>query len=327
MNNKHHIHLFTSADDIQVIDNETTVTVYWQVNFNRDLDRFFNKRKYKHDFDLLKEGVGRLVVRVLPKKTALSDEYLLAYVETLAAKHVVSTNGLNAFGFTDHGMTIRRDQLHFHTSQALTRDLLDRKGQMNEIYSLEYIGVATGNSAGYLYGATAEFDQNNSTLKDREEFDFYNTTTDIQIREADNARTDLADIVIDYRSVDEWMNMEWVRYTIEVKQQEYPRAYDTVCELVKATDSVVFQGTKYVEKTQRVFGQDALVIYHNEHKISFQLSPAGNTYLVVGMQKYLTPLLLDEMKKNGFAKDFAQIATEEELEELKRVKAERFNKA
>lgn len=312
--NKHQIFTYTSKEDLSFDSQGSIVTVYWQVQFDRSLDRFMNKRKYTHNLDLLKEGIGKLDIRIEEKSKEISDKHLIAYAETLAAKHLVSTRGLNVFGFTDDSMTIRRDQIHLYVSQPDTVDFIDRSGGKDEKLktTLPIVGPSTAPLAAYLYGATISLCETNQHLKEAPEFDFFNKSTDMIIRGADNIRTDFSEIIIDYRTVEEFLSTDYIRYTITEKGAEYSRVYNTIADFVSACTDIQYDAGNFVKKTQLKFGQDALVAASDQ--FLFQLIPHRSDYLVFGMKKLMSAALKVEMAKAGYGDNF-ELPTEEDVQE------------
>lgn len=308
--NKHLIYTYTDSNQIHQEDGQTQITVYWQVQFNRELDGYFTKRKYVHDFELFKEGVGRLNIRIEPKKVDIPQEAMLAYAESLALKHVVSTKGLNAFGFTSDKMTIRRDHIHFYASQPITIDMIDRAGKEEQLANFAKIGPASSVLAAYVYGATISLSQTNAHLKDHEHFEHYNTTTDMLIRMSDQVRTDLADLIINYRTCEEFLNNDFIRYTMAIKGAEYSRVYNTIAEYLMQCTTVVYDNHPLVERAQKVFGETALIVL-NEH-YAFQLVPANAEYVVYGFRKSLSAVLKKDMIEAGFG-DGYEMPTDKEL--------------
>ncbi|WP_428775711.1 hypothetical protein [Vibrio sp.] len=322
---KHIVQLYTDPTLIGQENDETYANIFWSVQFNRDLDAYFSKRKYQHDFDLFKEGYGRLKIRFTYDSDA-SPEENLAYVETLAAKHLVSNSGLNVFGFTNDKVTIRRDQLHFVVSQPDTVSLIDRKGVDQSVFSrLGKISAKSSPAAAYLFGATAEPLVDISwaePLKDENyQFDFYNTILDLDARENDYVFTPMGDIIVDYRSVEELMNSEWMQFQITVKGMEIARPFDMMVDLVNKANEVIYEDNKYLDKIRQKFGEDCFLLLNREQKTWLPIKPVTHNlkdvFHVLGLRRYYTPLRLAEMHEHGFALNIEQKLSEEELKQLK----------
>ncbi|EKO3674171.1 hypothetical protein M3923_002866 [Vibrio metschnikovii] len=324
MEHKHIIHVAIDESSLEKTNNyplEYTVDVYWEVNFNPELYKFFNKRKYVHDLDLLKEGVGRLTI-LFKMSESDSPTNTLAYIESLAAKHIVSNSGINAFGFSSDAMSIRRDQLHFALSQSGTVKLLMRgKDNAEYLERMAALSAKSGPAAGYLYGCTASVDEYwLSELKSRSfTIEYHHRSFDIDIRENDYVFTPQGDIIIDFRTVEEFMNNENTQYMMRVKGNIYPRPFDTVYEIIKSSESIIYNDNAYLDKVRRIFGDDCFLLYNELQYCYIPIKKLNsNQFTAMGYRKYINPLRLEEMHGLGIGLHFKQKLTKDELEELRK---------
>ncbi|PMN52175.1 hypothetical protein BCT30_13670 [Enterovibrio norvegicus] len=318
MKNTHDIHVFAPSHQLLVNKEISVAQVYWSVTFNRELDSYFNKRSYTHDFKQLKEGVGHLEIQ-FRYDDSLTIEDNLSYVEVLAAKHLVSNSGINAFGFTNDKVTIRRDHINIVFSQETAITLLIRKNvEKSTLSRLGSISAKSSPAAGYLYGATAELETNFDwiipRLTQNASFDFFSSDTDLNIREDDYIFTPLGDFIIDYRSVEELMESEWVRFQIEVRKQDYARPFELLADLVRASDQTIREGNPYLVKIKKLFGEDSILLLNTSEKTwlpaKLLLDDGRETYLIMGHRRYLKPEILAEMHEHGFAQHIKKIALE-----------------
>ncbi|MFL7013616.1 hypothetical protein [Enterovibrio norvegicus] len=320
----HNLYVYTSESLLKRTSGEATVSVVWQVQFDRELDGYFNKRKYKHDYDLFKQGVGNLTVN-FRYDSQLTVAENLAYVEVLAAKHIVSNTGLNAFGFTDDNMSIRRDHLNVVFSKPDAVKLMLRKGIETSYFDrLGAISSKTSPPAGYLYGASAESTASHDWLMpyitNDKDFDFYNTAYDLDIRENDYVFTSVGSLIVDFRSVDEFMMLDWTQYQIQVKNQEISRPFEVLVDLLKGAGEMIYTNNNYLAKIKRLFGDDSFLLLNREKKSWLPITPIAGvpgTYLVLGLRRYYNPANLAEMHEHGFALSIKQSATEDEIQEIK----------
>ena len=324
MENKHVVHIAIDESSLAKTNNhplEHTVDVYWEVTFNPELYKFFNKRKYVHDIDLLKKGVGRLTILF---KMSESDNptNMLAYIEALAAKHIVSNSGINAFGFSSDSMSIRRDQLHFALSQSGTVKLLMRgKGNAEFLEIMAALSAKSSPAAGYLYGCTASVDERwLSELKSHPfSIEYRHRSFDIDIRENDYVFMPQGDIIIDFRTVEEFMNSENTQFMMRVKGNSFPRPFDTVYEIIKSSENIIYKDNTYLDKIRRLFGDDCFLLYN---EIQYCYVPIkrlnSNQFTAMGYRKYINPLRLEEMHEHGIGLHFEQKLTKDELEELRK---------
>lgn len=329
---KHTIHLHSDTKNITTKGIASTADIYWKVDFNRELDGYFNKRKYKHDYRLFKTGVGKLSITFIKdNEYSLKDQ--LAYLEVLAAKHIVSNSGLNAFGFTDDRITIRRDQLHFKFSQETAVKLTLRDTISSEF--LGEIGRLSGRSspaAGYLYGATAEFSAKQDwaiPYYDKEvTFDHYNRIYDTDIRENDYIFTAQGEMIVDYRSIEEFMKSDWNQFLMTVKDQEFSRPFDTFAEIVKTATEIVYKDNGYLTKIRNLFGDDCMLLFNKEHAAYLPIKPMEKqgTYLVLGIRRMYSQLKLQEMHEHGFAQHIESTLTKEEALEARKRREDFINR-
>ncbi|MGR5296830.1 hypothetical protein ACPV5U_24450 [Vibrio mediterranei] len=306
---RHVLKLYTDSTNLHRQGNQSIVAVKWKVDFNRELDRFLSKRNYNHDFDLLKEGVGILNIR-LGLKGNWTDTQLLAYAESLAAKHVIANSGLNAFGFQvgDKGfvMTVRRDQLEIQTSQLATVNLLDRQGVDQSFFTeMGSISLATSPAAAYLYGTAVTKSKEHSWSE--QEHLYINSTTDFDIRSAETIFTAIGEVIVDYRSVNEYMNQSWTRYQIEVKNQEMPRPFDNVVDAVKAATEVIYDGNSYLDKIRSKFGDKCYLLFDPRTRTSIPIAPikhdSTELYHMLGMRRIIPREKLEDMHAHGYGKE------------------------
>lgn len=319
--NKHTVNLFVDPASWKSDEGMATVNVVWHVEFNRELDKFLNKRKYQHDFSLLKEGIGRLTI-TYPNNNSHTQDDNLAYVEALAAKHIVSNTGINAFGFTDDKMSVRRDHLHFKFSRETALKLICRRDvEIGFFADMASIAAKAGTSAGYLYLATGEVSKDVTWAEaylSGDNVDYYNLAADLDIRNNDNVMTSFGEMAIDYRSVDEFYSSEWVEYNVNVKNVEYPRPFATLYDIVAASNEIIYQDNSYLDKIRAKFGPECLLLA-NPEEVSFLpiTKLASSIYYVLGYRKYINPLTLEEMHKNGIGLHRKQTLTQEELADLR----------
>jgi hypothetical protein len=252
MNMKHTVSVYANSKHVNKTEEGAVVDVIWTIDFNRDLDMFFNKRKYKHDFDLFKTGVGRLRV-TFDYDNNHSMEENLAFIEAIAAKHIVANSGLNAFGFTDDKMSIRRDQLHIVFGQKDAAPLIDRSHKDAAFLGKKGVLAAkSAPSAGYLYGATTEVATDiawvSPYLEPNVEFDMYNRIVEKDVRFNDYVYTSMGYMVIDYRTVDEFISLPVTRYEQEVMKMAYTRPFESVKEMVIKAKDVIYKDNPYLDK-------------------------------------------------------------------------------
>ncbi len=306
---RHVLKLYTDNTNLQRQGKRSIVAVKWKVDFNRELDRFLSKRNYSHDFELLKEGVGVLNIS-LELQGNWTDTQLLAYAESLAAKHVIANSGVNAFGFQvgDKGfvMTVRRDQLEIHTSQLATVNLLDRQGVDQSFFTeMGSISLAASPAAAYLYGTAVKKSEEHSWSE--QEHLYINSTTDINIRSAETIFTAIGEVIVDYRSVDEYMNQSWTKYQIEVKSQEMPRPFDNVVDSVKAATEVIYSDNSYLDKIRSKFGDRCYLLFDPRTRTSIPIAPvkqdSTELYHMLGMRRIIPREKLEDMHAHGYGKE------------------------
>lgn len=332
MDMKHTVSVYASPQHVHKTEEGTEVDVVWTVDFNRDLDMFFNKRKYKHDFELFKTGVGRLRV-TFDYDNKHSMEENLAFIEAIAAKHIVANSGLNAFGFTDDKMSIRRDQLHIVFGQKDAGPLIERK-QKDSDFLIKKAALAAKSSpaAGYLYGATTQPATDLAWIKPYLEqdadFDMYNRITEKDVRFNDYVYTSLGYMIIDYRTVDEFMSLPVTQYEQDVLKMTYARPFESVKEMVSKAENVIYTDHRYLDKIKSKFGNEALLLDNKEGKAWLPITPLKNSeqdfYLVLGISRHCSPLRLQEMHNHGYGKDIPQRLTEKELQEVSEKRKEKY---
>lgn len=319
--NKHTLHLYTNRSSLKQKSDLFYVDVLWRVDFNRDLDHFFNKRKYMHNFELLKTGIGKLSI-TFKFDTSFSEDANLSYVEALAAKHVISNSGLNAFGFTDDKVSIRRDQLHIVFSSPTAAMLIGRnQAPKNFLNEFGAISSRTSPCAGYLFGASVEIKQDPlwalEQLNNNADFAYYNNAADIDIRQNDYVFNAQGEMIIDYRTVSEFLESDWTQFLMQVKRVEYPRPFEAIHEIVKTADRIIYTDNGYLTKIRNLFGDDCLILHNSELCVYMPIKPiAKMQYLVLGYRRYIGPLKLKEMHENGFALHQKQLLSDEELSQL-----------
>ncbi|OOF02812.1 hypothetical protein BZG80_11640 [Salinivibrio sp. MA440] len=334
MDMKHTVMIYASPELIRQEGALTEADVLWTVDFNRDLDMFFNKRKYKHDFDQFKTGVGRLRVTFdYDNKHSMEDN--LAFVEAIAAKHIVANSGLNAFGFTDDKMSIRRDQLHIVFSQADAAPLIERNlGDSGFFGQKGVLAAKSAPAAGYLYGATTEVATDiawvSPYLEPNAEFDMHDRIVENDVRLNDYVYTSMGYMIIDYRTVEEFMSLPVTLYEQEVLKKVYTRPFEAVKEIVNKAKDVIDKDNRYLDKIKSKFGDDALLIDNNEDKAWLPIIPLKNAendfYLVLGMSRHCSPLRLQEMHSHGYGKDIPQRLSDEELQEASQYRKEKYGR-
>lgn len=307
MTGKHVLRTYTDKSLIKHASetNAASVVVIWQIDFDRSLDRFFNKRKYKHDFGMLKQGVGRLEIRL----DDLVSSKTLPFIEALAAKHIVSNSGVNAFGFEDDSISIRRDQLKIITSQADTVSLIDRKGVPQSFFEkYNVLSALSSTSAGYLYGCDVELGDDHSWVKshlvDDASFSSYNRTSDHQIIHNDNVTLPMGEVIINWLSVDEWMNSDLIQFQMKEKDQEFPRPFNLVHDAVRKTERLIYKDNPSLSRLREKFGDECFILTDTPSTNYIQvkkLNDDDRIYLVLGVRHYYAPYLLEEMKSHGFA--------------------------
>ncbi|MDF9399117.1 hypothetical protein [Vibrio sp. 1180_3] len=325
---QHIVNLYTDLNQITEGAGETIVNIIWTVNFNLDLAHYFNKRKYKHDLNLLKNGVGQLKIKIpdytSEKYIAKSKAYLLAYAEAIAAKHLVANSGVNVFGFTysDDGMvmTIRRDQLLFKLSQPDAVKHLHRKNVDQQFFTdYDAISNMTTTAAGYLYGASFVEELDPEWVKPHLEpgasFDYYNSAQELDIRSAETVFTSIGEVIINYRSVEEVMSNPWTRYQMETKEQFEPRAFDSVSKMVKSATQVIYENDSYLDKIRRKFGDKCFLLYDPQTHTAFPIKPtkdgSSEIYHMIGMKKRIKKEQLEEMQSKGYGLEFAKKESKE----------------
>ncbi|MFC5079621.1 hypothetical protein VTH8203_00858 [Vibrio thalassae] len=338
---QHHvINLYTDADCVKTNETDTIIDVRWTVKFNMELAPYFNKRKYKHDLRLLKEGVGQLKV-VIPNHTVVNTkatpEKALAYAEAIAAKHLVANSGVNVFGFqtSDNGMmmTVRRDQLLFKLSQLDALKHLQRKGVEQEFFTnYGMLSNMTTVPAGYLYGASFEHESSPKWVKDYLEsdasYDYYNSVNELDARSAETIYTAIGEVIINYRSVEEVMTNPWMRYMIETKSHSEPRPFDTVVKMVKSATQVIYDNNDYLTKIRKRFGEKCYLLYDTETHMFFPIQPtksgSSEIYHMIGMRKSIRRDQLADMQAKGYGNEFQSKKESEESPPKKRLTPLKF---
>lgn len=329
---KHTVHLYSDPKNVTTKGIASIANIYWKVDFNRDLDGYLNKRKYKHDYRLFKTGVGKLSITFIKDGDyPLKDQ--LAYLEVLAAKHIVSNSGLNCFGFTDDRITIRRDQLHIKFSKESAVKLLVRENVDNDFLSER--GRLSGRSspaAGYLYGATAEYCSKQAWAKPYNDnevtFDHFNSIYDTDIRENDYIFTAQGEMIIDYRSIEEYMKSDWNQFLMQIKGQEFSRPFDTFAEIVRTAREIIYKDNGYLTKIRNLFGDDCLLLYNKEHAAYLPIKPMEKrgVYLVLGIRRMYSQLKLQEMHEHEFALHIKSTLSKEEAIAAKKLKQDFINR-
>jgi hypothetical protein len=327
----HTVHVFTDESHFFKREGESFINVFWKVDFNRDLDMYFHKKKkYQHDFDMFKEGVGRLEIRFSRGPAVLKPEHV-AYAQVLAAKHIVSNSGINAFGFEDDSQSIRRDQLQFIFNNPTAVDLLVRtKENSAKLSEIGAMAGLTSSSAGYLYGATASVSENHDWLDNYMgediNFDFYHKIADIHIIENDNVSTPLGEMVIDHRAVEEWMIADINRYKQEVEGAIFPRPYQLVVEDLKKMTNVIYKDSHILKSTREKFGFDCLLLSDREQKTFIQIMPLdakSQVFKVLGCRHHLSVGKLEVMQAHGYCLDVKINVDKETMERLRAAYKER----
>lgn len=317
----HTLHLYTDESHFFTKGEDAYINVYWKIDFNRDLDMYFHKKKYKHDFSMFKDGVGRLEIRFMRSPDKLKPEHI-AYIETLAAKHIVANSGINAFGYTDDNHSIRRDHLHINVSNENSVNLIDRKGVGQEFFDqFSALAALSSPAAGYLYGASVAHSVDTSWIEDylHEEatFENYNKVVDVHIISNDYFQTSLGKMIVDYRSVEEFMNTELMKFQIEVEKAIIARPFQVVLEGLKKMTNIVYKDSKTLDKIREKFGNDCLMLTDNEHLLMIQvvpIDPANSLYKVLGVRHHIPMAKLERMQAHGFALDIPLNAPKEVLE-------------
>lgn len=319
--NHHTLHIYTDESHFFTKGEDSFINVYWKSDFNRELDMYFHKKKYKHDFSMFRNGVGRLEIRFFRAPDKLKSEHI-AYIETLAAKHIVSNSGINAFGYSDDNQSIRRDQLHIEVSNPESVNLIDRKGVDQEFFNrFSALAALSSPAAGYLYGASASMSTDkswvDSYLKEDSVFENYNKAVDINIISNDYFQTALGKMIVDYRSVEEWMNSELMKFQLEVEGAIVPRPYQAVLEGLKKMTNIVYKNSKMLDKMREKFGHDCLMLTDDDHLLMIQvmpIDPSNNIYKVLGVRHHIPIAKLERMQAHGFALDITLDAPKEVLE-------------
>jgi len=318
---KHTLHIHTNETHFFMKDGESFINVFWKIDFNRDLDLYFHKKKYVHDFDMFKDGVGRLEIRFKRSPAKLKPEHI-AYIETLAAKHIVSNSGINAFGFSDDNHSIRRDQLKVLVSNPDSAKLIDRKGVEQSFFD-KYSALAALSSppAAYLYGVSTEYSDDISWLQPYIEsdlnFENYNKAVDIQIISNDHHHTSLGNMIVDYRSVQEWMGTELIKFQQEEEGGLFPRPYQLVVEGLKSMTNIIYKDSKFLDNLREKFGADCLILTDKDYSTMIQVQPVdpeNQLYKVLGVRHHIPVAKLERMQAKGYALDIELNATPEQLE-------------
>lgn len=317
----HTLHIYTNESHVFTKGEDSFINVFWKIDFNRELDMYFHKKKYKHDFSMFKDGVGRLEIRFSRSPDKLRPEHI-AYIETLAAKHIVANSGINAFGYTDDNHSIRRDQLHINVSNPASVNLINRKGVSQEFFDkFTALAALSSPAAGYLYGASASHSTDTNWIEgylhENATFENYNKVVDINIISNDYFQTALGLMIVDYRSVDEWMNTELMKFQIEVEGAIFPRPYQLVIEGLKKMTDIVYKNSKMLDKMREKFGNDCLMLKDKDHVLMIQVMPVdpnNNMYKVLGVRHHIPIAKLERMQAHGFALDVTLDAPKEVLE-------------